>query len=75
MVVQVFDVALASIEACTDRLVCHCLGIRESTVYEALDDPGVRSVRDVMQCTGAGTGCTACHCVLKRLIARRSQRG
>lgn len=74
MVVQVFDAALASLEACTDRLVCHCLGIRESTVFEALGDPDVQTVRDVMRCTGAGTGCTACHCVLKRLIARRGDR-
>ncbi|MEX0702887.1 MAG: (2Fe-2S)-binding protein [Planctomycetales bacterium] len=41
--------------------LCHCLQISESEVRDAIGIGGCCSLQDVRNCTGAGTGCTACH--------------
>ena len=57
----------------TDRIVCHCLGIRESAVRHAVEIGGSQCVRDVMAQTEAGTGCTACHGRIKALLKQQQQ--
>ena len=43
----------------------------ESTVAQAIDFYGAESWRDVRRLTGAGDGCTGCHCAIKDLLARK----
>ena len=52
----------------TDRVVCHCLGISESAIRHAVDVGGGQCLRDVMDQTEAGTGCTACHARIKSFL-------
>jgi NifU-like protein len=44
-----------------DQMVCYCLGLRESQIKAAVVSHDCDHLRAVMNCTGAGTGCTACH--------------
>lgn len=51
------------------KFVCHCLQVTEHQIREVLAIGDVQSVHDVRAITGAGGGCTACHCKIERLIA------
>jgi bacterioferritin-associated ferredoxin len=53
---------------CTDRTICRCLGVQESTVVEAIVTLGLRTVKEIRQHTGAGDGCTCCHAELRRCL-------
>lgn len=44
-----------------DQMICYCLGLRESQVAAAIEAHGCDHLKAVMNCSGAGTGCTACH--------------
>lgn len=53
------------------RILCHCLQVTEAMVEEAIHAGVVQSLRDVIVCTGAGDGCTACRAVLRAYLIRR----
>jgi bacterioferritin-associated ferredoxin len=59
------------VHSANDTLICHCLGISQSEITHAVDEGSVRSLRDVIHCTGAGSGCTACHRRIRHLIEAR----
>ncbi|NIL96223.1 MAG: hypothetical protein GTO53_02695 [Planctomycetales bacterium] len=52
-----------------DRLICHCFGVTEMVIRESIDILGSCTIEQVTACTGAGAGCTACHCRIKRMLA------
>ncbi len=62
---------VCSIIDCT--IVCRCLKVTAGEVQEALERTDISTVREVARQTGAGSGCMACHCTLKKLIAERKQ--
>jgi len=53
----------------SDEVVCHCLQIRRSEIKTAADQGKFVTVRCIMQQTDAGTGCTACHAQIRRILA------
>lgn len=55
-----------------DRELCHCLKVTETEVRQAVEMFDLASVRQVARCTGAGSGCMACHRHIKRVIAERA---
>lgn len=57
----------------SETIVCHCLGVSESTVADAVAICGLRTVKEVCRETGAGSGCTACHAQLRELLRKSSQ--
>ena len=54
----------------TDRIVCHCLRVTEMEIRGAISTGEVETLRDVVNCTGAGGGCTCCHRRIRDLIAQ-----
>ena len=57
----------------TDRKVlCECLGVTERTVAACVKSGRACSVNEVMACTEAGTGCTACHKAIQRVVEQHS---
>ncbi len=48
--------------------LCHCTGVTEASVRHAVSEGIVATVAEVMMCTGAGTGCRACHCRIQRVL-------
>ena len=54
----------------TDRIVCHCLNVRESEILGAIAAGRIECLRSAMQQTAAGTGCTACHGAVRKLLAQ-----
>lgn len=59
----------------TDEIVCHCLRVARSEIVTAAEVTGASSVRDIMKCTGAGTGCTACHRRIRNALADQCPAG
>lgn len=53
----------------TDRVVCHCLQVRESQVRECVAVLEADTVHEVKALCGAGGGCTCCHARIRQLIA------
>ncbi len=51
------------------EIVCHCLRVSRTEINEAIDSGEVRTVRCVMRKTRAGSGCMACHCTIRRMLA------
>jgi len=50
------------------KVLCHCLQITQQQVVTAIDCGAARTVKDVMRETGAGSGCTACHCTIRSML-------
>lgn len=53
------------------KVVCHCLHVTEEDILEALERWDIRTLRELMRRTDAGTGCMACHPALREYLARR----
>jgi bacterioferritin-associated ferredoxin len=56
---------------CSDRIVCRCLGVTELELVEALSTEEVRDLKDVRRHTRAGSGCMACHQLIRMYLERR----
>lgn len=56
-------------------MLCACKQVTEAEVRESISILTTPSVEGVSYLTGAGTGCTACHCKIDRLIAGKSPCG
>ncbi len=56
----------------TDPIVCHCLRVTKSQVEDAIAVGSCSLVKDVMNLTNAGGGCTACHRKIRDLLAQSS---
>jgi NAD(P)H-nitrite reductase large subunit len=64
---------MATVPTKTDcKILCHCLRVTESQIHEAVVIAGCRDVKDVMDCTEAGSGCTACHRRILAFLAEKS---
>jgi bacterioferritin-associated ferredoxin len=55
-----------------DLVVCRCLAVTEAQVREMVASGLVRSIRDFIELSGAGGGCTCCHPRLQRLLDERA---
>jgi NifU-like protein len=51
-----------------DPLLCRCFGIAEETARQAVRISGCTTVDEVVNATGAGTGCGTCRADIPRLI-------
>jgi bacterioferritin-associated ferredoxin len=67
--------SFAAPENAAARILCHCLQVTEAMVDEAIRAGVVQSLRDVIICTGAGDGCTACRAALRAYLMRRGVAG
>jgi bacterioferritin-associated ferredoxin len=54
---------------CPNQFLCHCLKLTASAIRDALGQERPKTLQDVMQQTGAGSGCTACQRTLKEFVA------
>ena len=57
-----------------DKIVCECLKVSERQIVNCVRDGRACSVRQIGACTGAGTGCTACHPALEALLEKEAPR-
>jgi len=59
--------------AATNRkILCACLGVTEATVAAVVKAGRACTVNEVMACTEAGMGCTACHKAIQAVVERYS---
>lgn len=53
----------------TETLVCSCYDVTEGQIRRFIETFDTQTVEEVALHTGAGTGCTACHCRIRRMLA------
>jgi len=59
---------MISASCSTDRIVCHCLRVTESQIQDSVARGEAESIRQVIERTGAGSGCTACQRAIRSLL-------
>lgn len=59
---------IAASSARSPEVICHCLGIPRETVAETIERGAAQTVKCVIRETGAGSGCTACHCTIRNML-------
>lgn len=52
------------------KVVCECLKVTEHSLLKAIDAKKIKTVKDIIDYTQAGDGCTACHPLLKEYLER-----
>lgn len=52
-----------------ETLVCYCYDVTESQIRDSIDLSESPTIEQIALRTRAGTGCTACHCRLQRMLA------
>src|SRR5262245_44293324 len=57
--------------ASADEIVCRCLGISKAAITSAIENGQLESLREVIESTGAGGGCTACHIAIRAYFHQR----
>jgi len=62
---------MATVTEVGEKTICHCLQVGECEIRAAVDCRDLQNVREVMDVTTAGTGCTACHCAIRRILQER----
>ncbi|MEX0716814.1 MAG: (2Fe-2S)-binding protein [Planctomycetaceae bacterium] len=63
---------MASVIQSGQLVVCHCLQISEDEVRDAIAIAGCCTLPQVRRCTGAGSGCTACHRRIVELLCEEN---
>lgn len=53
----------------SETVVCHCYAVTEQQIRLLMDAQALQTVEEVSLHTGAGTGCTACQCRIRRILA------
>jgi bacterioferritin-associated ferredoxin len=56
----------------SDRVVCRCLQVTEMELIEVLTTQEVQDLKDVRRHTGAGSGCMACHRLIREYLEQHS---
>ncbi|MBI4376276.1 MAG: (2Fe-2S)-binding protein [Elusimicrobia bacterium] len=52
------------------KIVCECLKVSEAQVLKAIRTKKIRSIKDIIDYTSAGDGCTCCHPLLREYLER-----
>jgi len=63
---------MATVETTHDKMVCYCFGLRESDIQQTVQLHGCQELQAVMNCSGAGTGCTACHRRIQAALSKQA---
>ena len=66
-----FEARVVEPAAPSEAIVCRCLQVTAAALVEALETQPISTLQEVIHCTGAGDGCTACHRVIRQYLQRR----
>lgn len=55
-----------------DSIICRCFQVTKQEVHEAVASGNARTISQLRCHTGAATGCMACLCKIKQLLAERA---
>ena len=51
-----------------ERIICHCMSVSEHEILFTLKHNDTKVLDDMVQITGAGSGCGACMCEIENII-------
>ncbi len=53
-----------------DNIICNCMDVSEHEIVDAIKNKEAVTVQDIMDITGAGTGCGSCVDDLDEILKR-----
>jgi len=53
-----------------DNIICNCMQVTEHEIVDAIKNKEATNVQDIMDITGAGTGCGSCIDDLEEILKR-----
>jgi len=53
-----------------DNIICNCMDVSEHEIVDAIKNKGAIDVQDIMDTTGAGTGCGSCVDDIQEILDR-----
>ncbi len=53
-----------------DNIICNCMDVSEHEIVDAIKNKEAVTVQDIMDITGAGTGCGSCIDDLDEILKR-----
>jgi NAD(P)H-nitrite reductase large subunit len=56
-----------------DAIICRCFQVTKAEVHEAVASGNARTISQLRCQTNAGTGCMACLCKIKQMLAERAE--
>lgn len=56
------------------KIVCPCLNVTEAELLKAIHNHKIQSLKDIIEYTSAGDGCTACQPLLKEYLDRETKK-
>lgn len=68
---EMFSNAASTVNRMQAEIVCRCLEVTDLEIRTAIETCGAETVREVGRCTGAGQGCTVCHCAIRAILENR----
>jgi len=68
-------VAVSGCATCCDgdSIICRCFQVTKQEVHEAVASGNARTISQLRCQTNAGSGCMACLCKIKQLLAERAE--
>lgn len=51
-----------------DEIICHCHQVSKEEIIKAIKENGLRTVEQVGEATGAGTGCGGCQDDIQEIL-------
>ena len=53
-----------------DNIICNCMDVSEHEIVDSIKNKKATNVQDVMDITGAGTGCGSCIDDIEEILKR-----
>ncbi len=72
---SVSSISATGCETCCDgdSIICRCFKVTKQEVHEAVATGNARTISQLRCQTGAASGCMACLCKIKQLLAERAE--
>jgi len=52
-----------------NETICHCMGVSRGEIMDAIKEQGLKTVEEVGDATGAGTGCGGCQPDIEEILS------
>lgn len=56
-----------------DNIICHCMDVSEHEIVYTIKNNEEVNLQDIMDITGAGTGCSSCIGDIEDILKRESE--
>ena len=56
-----------------ENIICNCMDVSEHEIVDAIKNKTAKTIQDIMDITGAGTGCGSCIPDIEEILKRETK--